>query len=154
VRNVRNLEGCRVAAVCDHGSAALERVNQSYPDLAVTTDPFELLTSPHIDAVAVVTPVCTHFELAKGALENGKHVVSEKPFTSTTREAEELIGLAERRNVRIMVDHTFLFRGAVRKIRGLIEEGVGRDLYYYDSTRANLGLFQHDVNGGLGSRAS
>src|SRR3989442_1434010 len=106
----------------------------------------ELLTSSQIDAVAVVTPVRTHFELAKAALQNGKHVFVEKPFTSTTRQAEELIELAERKNLKIMVDHTFLFTGAVRKIRELIDEGVLGDLYYYDSTRVNLGLFQHDVS--------
>src|SRR5256712_3094137 len=145
-RNLRALEGCQVAAICDQSPAALKRANQSYPDLPVTTKPSELLTSPQVDAVAVVTPVCTHFELAKAALENGKHVFVEKPFTSTTRQADELIELAERKNLRIMVDHTFLFTGAVRKIRQLIDEGVLRDLYYYDSTRVNLGLFQHDVS--------
>ena len=94
----------------------------------------------------MVTPVGTHFELAKVALENGKHVFVEKPFTSTTQQAEELIELADRKNLRIMVDHTFLFTGAVRKMRQLIDEGVLGDLYYYDSTRVNLGLFQHDVS--------
>jgi predicted dehydrogenase len=146
VRNLRSLERCRLAAVCDQSPAALKRVTQAYPDLSVTTRPSELLTSPEIDAIAVVTPAGTHFQLAKAALENGKHVFIEKPFTSTAHEAEELIELAERKNLRIMVDHTFLFTGAVRKIRQLIEEGVLGDLYYYDSTRINLGLFQHDVS--------
>ena len=146
VRNLRGLEGCQLAAVCDQSPAALQRVRQAYPDLAVTRKPYDLLTSPEIDAVAVVTPVSTHFDLAKVALENGKHVFIEKPFTSTTQQAEELIELAERKNLRIMVDHTFLFTGAVRKIRQLIEEGVLGDLYYYDSTRVNLGLFQHDIS--------
>src|SRR3989449_3748325 len=146
VRNLRGVDGCQVAAVCDRSPAALKRVSQAPPGLPVTTDPAELLTSTQLDAIAVVTPVCTHFELAKAALENGKHVFIEKPFTSTTEQAEELIELAERKNLRIMVDHTFLFTGAVRKIRQLIEEGVLGDLYYYDSTRVNLGLFQHDVS--------
>src|SRR5205809_631508 len=146
VRNLRSLEGCQLAAVCDQNPTALQRVRQAYPDLAVTRKPYDLLTSPEIDAVAVVTPVSTHFDLAKVALENGKHVFIEKPFTSTTQQAEELIELAERKNLRIMVDHTFLFTGAVRKMRQLIEEGVLGDLYYYDSTRVNLGLFQHDVS--------
>jgi predicted dehydrogenase len=96
--------------------------------------------------VAVVTPVWTHFELAKAALENGKHVFVEKPFTATTAEAEQLIELADRKNLRIMVDHTFLFTGAVKMIRKLIDDGTLGQLYYYDSTRVNLGLFQHDVN--------
>src|SRR5881296_777062 len=146
VRNLRSLEGCQLAAVCDQSPVALQRVRQAYPDLPVTTNPYDLLTSPEIDAVAVVTPVSTHFDLAKAALENGKHVFVEKPFTSTTQQAEELIELADRKNLRIMVDHTFLFTGAVRKIRQLIEERVLGDLYYYDSTRVNLGLFQHDVS--------
>jgi len=146
VRNFRSLGGCEVAMVCDRSPAALKRLKQAHPDQAVTTDPSELLTSATVDAVAVVTPVCTHFELAKAALENGKHVFIEKPFTSTTRQAEELVELAARKNLRIMVDHTFLFTGAVRKMRQLIDEGVLGDLYYYDSTRVNLGLFQHDVS--------
>jgi predicted dehydrogenase len=146
VRNLRSLEGCQVAGVCDQSPAAMRRIKQAHPDLNVTTNCSELLESKEIDAVAVVTPVCTHFDLAKAALQNGKHVFVEKPFTATVRQAEELVELAERKNLKIMVDHTFLFTGAVRKIRELIDEGVLGDLYYYDSTRVNLGLFQHDVS--------
>src|SRR4029079_14691108 len=105
-----------------------------------TADPLDVLHSPDIDAVAVITPVWTHFELAKKALENGKHVFVEKPFTATSAQAEELIELAERKNLQIMVDHTFLFTGAVRKIKHLIVDGTLGPLYYYDSTRVNLGL--------------
>jgi predicted dehydrogenase len=90
--------------------------------------------------------VSWHYDLAKKALENGKHVFVEKPFTATLAQAEELIELAERKNLQIMVDHTFLFTGAVRKVKQLIDEGALGPLYYYDSTRVNLGLFQHDVN--------
>jgi predicted dehydrogenase len=104
------------------------------------------MSSPDIDAVAVVTPVWTHFELAKEALENGKHIFVEKPFTSNAAQAEKLIELAQQRNLKIMVDHTFLFTGAVKKIKQLLQEGTLGKLYYYDSTRVNLGLFQHDVN--------
>jgi predicted dehydrogenase len=146
VRNLYNIDGCRVVSVCDRSADALSRVRRAYPDLAVTDNASELLTSPKIDAIAVVTPVHTHFELAKAALENGKHVFVEKPFTATTAQAETLIDLAEQRNLRIMVDHTFLFTGAVKKMRELIDERVLGDLYYYDSTRVNLGLFQHDVS--------
>jgi predicted dehydrogenase len=106
----------------------------------------KVLLSTEIDAVAIVTPVWTHFELTKAALENGKHVFVEKPFTSNAAQAEELISLAEKRNLRIMVDHTFLFTGAVKKISQLMDEGILGRLYYYDSTRINLGLFQHDIN--------
>ena len=146
VRNLYNLDGCRVAGVCDRSAAALTRVRRAYPDLAVTENPLDLLTSPKVDAIAVVTPVHTHFELAKAALEHGKHVFVEKPFTASSAQAEELIEMAERRKLKIMVDHTFLFTGAVKKIRELVDERVLGDLYYYDSTRVNLGLFQHDVS--------
>jgi predicted dehydrogenase len=104
------------------------------------------MSSPEIDAIAVVTPVWTHYELAKAALQNGKHVFVEKPFTSSADQAQELIDLAARKNLKIMVDHTFLFTGAVTKIKQLLQDGALGKLYYYDSTRVNLGLFQHDVN--------
>jgi predicted dehydrogenase len=132
-------------AVCDKSPANLERASRSYPGVRLMTDAAELLRSPEIDAVMLVTPVRTHFELAKIALSNGKHAFVEKPFTSTSREAEELIELAARNNLVIMVDHTFLFSGAVRKIRQLVDDGTLGPLYYFDSTRVNLGLFQHDV---------
>ncbi len=106
----------------------------------------EVITSPEVDAVAIVSPVWTHYELTKAALENGKHVFVEKPFTSTAAQGEELVNLAARKNLKIMVDHTFLFTGAVRKISQLLDEGALGKLYYYDSTRVNLGLFQHDIN--------
>jgi predicted dehydrogenase len=146
VRNFHNIEGCEVSVVCDKNPASLCRARREFPGVHLTSDLSEVLSSPDIDAVAIVTPVCTHFELARTALENGKHVFVEKPFTSTALQAEQLIELADRKNLQIMVDHTFLFTGAVRKIRQLIEEGKLGRLYYYDSTRVNLGLFQHDVN--------
>jgi len=146
VRNFHSLNGVCVLAVCDKDTEVLKRAKQAYADVEVTTDLGDVLTSPHVDAVAVVTPVWTHFELAKAALENGKHVFVEKPFTTTSEQARQLIELAEKKNLRIMVDHTFLFTGAVKKIRQLIDGNELGKLYYYDSTRVNLGLFQHDVN--------
>jgi len=146
VRNFSGLNGCKVVTVSDKNPEALRRVHQAHPDINVIADANAILCSPSIDAVAVVTPVWTHFELAKAALENGKHVFVEKPFTSTVEQAEILIELAERKNLRLMVDHTFLFTGAVKKIRELTAAGSLGDLYYYDSMRVNLGLFQHDVN--------
>jgi len=146
VRNFDVQDFSRVSMVCDRRPEALAKVAKSHPAIEVTSDPLEILRSPDIDIVAVVTPVWTHFELAKAALENGKHVFVEKPFTATSEQAEELIELAERKNLKIMVDHTFLFTGAVRKIKQLIDAGELGDLYYYDTTRVNLGLFQHDVN--------
>jgi predicted dehydrogenase len=146
VRNLFALEACEVTAIADRNPAALQKARRTYPGLHVTTDANEILTSPDIDAVAIITPVWTHYELARTALENGKHVFVEKPFTSTSGQAEALIELAERRNLRIMVDHTFLFTGAVKKIGELIDAGALGPLLYFDSSRINLGLFQHDVS--------
>jgi predicted dehydrogenase len=146
VRNLDQLEETKVVAVCDKSAASRRRVQKAYPHVHVTGEPAELMSSAEIDAIAVVTPVWTHYELAKTALENGKHVFVEKPFTSNTAQAEELIDLAARKNLKIMVDHTFLFTGAVRKIKQVLHDGTLGKLYYYDSTRVNLGLFQHDVN--------
>ena len=146
VRNFHNLETSQVTTVCDKNPKALRRVQQAYPEIEVSHDITHVLQSTNNDAVAIVTPVCSHYELAKAALENGKHVFVEKPFTCKASHAEELIELAERKNLKIMVDHTFLFTGAVKKIRQLINDGTLGELYYYDSVRVNLGLFQHDVN--------
>lgn len=146
VRNFHTQDCSEVVLVCDSNSKCQDRLKKAYPSVGFTTEPNDILKSPDIDIVAVVTPVWTHYELAKAALENGKHVFVEKPFTTSSAQAEELIELADRKNLKIMVDHTFLFTGAVRKIKQLLEEGSLGDLYYYDSLRVNLGLFQHDVN--------
>jgi predicted dehydrogenase len=146
VRNFAIQPDCAVAAICDKNPKAIAQVVSRYPSARVTSDPVELLESPALDAVAIVTPVSSHFALAKRALLNGKHVFVEKPLTATSEQAEDLIELAARKNLQIMVDHTFLFTGAVRKIKELVDQGALGPLYYYDSTRVNLGLFQHDVN--------
>lgn len=146
VRNFHNASNATVVSVCDLNPKSLERVRRSYPSVGVTTDSDDILNNPAIDAVAIVTPVSHHFPLAKKALENGKHVFVEKPFTQTSAEAQELIEIAARKKLLIMVDHTFLFSGAVRKIRELIDNDTLGTLYYYDSTRVNLGIFQHDAN--------
>jgi predicted dehydrogenase len=146
VRNLATLEGSQVLAIADLDAGARQRAQRAYPAVHVTADPREVLASTKIDTVAVISPVWTHYELAKAALENGKHVFVEKPFTINTAQGEELVELAEKRNLKIMVDHTFLFTGAVKKISQLIDEGALGKLYYYDSTRVNLGLLQHDVN--------
>jgi predicted dehydrogenase len=146
VRNLDRLDETKVVAVCDKSTAARRKVAKAYPGVLVTDDSAVLMSSPEIDAIAVVTPVWTHYALAKAALENGKHVFVEKPFTSNAAQAQELIELAARKNLKIMVDHTFLFTGAVQKIKQLLQDGALGKLYYYDSTRVNLGLFQHDVN--------
>lgn len=146
VRNFHATDGFRVQAVCDKNPDSLQRARKVYPDLTSTQDAGDILLAPDIDVVAIITPAWTHFELAKTALLNGKHIFVEKPFTWTSGQAEELIEIAERKHLKIMVDHTFLFTGAVKKIRELVDENLLGDLYYYDSLRVNLGLFQHDVN--------
>jgi predicted dehydrogenase len=146
VRNLVNLEGSQVIAIAEISANARARAQKAYPGIRVTGDTSEVIRSTEIDAVAVVSPVWTHYDLTKDALLNGKHVFVEKPFTSNAVQAQELIDLAHQKNLKIMVDHTFLFTGAVRKIRQLVNEDALGNLYYYDSTRVNLGLFQHDIN--------
>jgi predicted dehydrogenase len=142
-----NLAGVsEVVAIADKSEKSQRRAQEAFPHVKVVGDAQEILASPEIDVVAVVTPVWTHFELAKAALNHGKHVFVEKPFTASVAQAEELIELAARKRLQIMVDHTFLFTGAVRKIRQLVDEGTLGNLFYYDSMRVNLGLFQHDIN--------
>ncbi len=146
VRNLMGLDGSEVRAIAEISPASQARARKAHPGVHVTASATEVITSPQIDAIAIVSPVWTHYELTKAALENGKHVFVEKPFTSTGAQGEELINLAQQKNLKIMVDHTFLFTGAVKRIGQLIDEGALGNLYYYDSTRVNLGLFQHDVN--------
>ncbi|MBI1911406.1 MAG: Gfo/Idh/MocA family oxidoreductase [Deltaproteobacteria bacterium] len=146
VRNFNMIDGAEVAAICDKNPLSAQRARKNYPNLLITENSAEIVQSPDIDLVTVITPVSTHYELAKQALLNGKHVFVEKPFTSNTKQAAELIEIAGKKNLKIMVDHTFLFTSAVRKIKQIIEDDVLGELYYYDSTRVNLGLFQHDVN--------
>jgi predicted dehydrogenase len=145
-RNLANLDRVHLAAIAEMSPTARKRAQKAYPGILVTPDACEVIKSSSIDVIAVITPVWTHYELAKAALQEGKHVFVEKPFTSTRQQAEELIELAARKNLKIMVDHTFLFTGAVKKIRHLVSDGTLGKLFYYDSTRVNLGLFQHDIN--------
>jgi predicted dehydrogenase len=146
VRNLMSLEGVEVLAIADSSPTARKRAHKAYPGLKITSNASEVIDSTEIDAIAVITPVWTHFELAKQALLQGKHVFVEKPFTTTSAQGEELIELGQRKNLTVMVDHTFLFTPSVVKIAELIKEGTLGKLYYYDSTRVNLGLFQHDIN--------
>jgi predicted dehydrogenase len=146
VRNFSTANGSEVIMVCDMNQQTLKKVKKAYPQINVTDNFDELIKNPEVDAIAIATPVFTHHELAKKALEAGKSVFLEKPFTYTVAEAEELVELAAKKNLKLMVDHTFLYTGAVRKIRQLIDDGILGNLYYFDSVRVNLGLFQHDVN--------
>ena len=120
VRNFHGLSNCKLVSVCDKSPKAIDRLLKTFPGVEGTNDARNVYTSKDIDAVAIVTPVSSHYELARRALENGKHVFVEKPFTATAGQAEELIELAEAKGLKIMVDHTFLFTGAVRKVKELL----------------------------------
>ncbi len=146
IRNFSSTPGCRLMAVCDHNPERLEMVRGQYPQVELFSDYEALLKREDLHAVAIATPVSSHFPLSKRALEAGKHVIVEKPMTATVAEGEELIALAERMQRVLMVDHTFVYTGTVRKIRDLVNAGDLGELLYYDSVRINLGLFQHDVN--------
>jgi predicted dehydrogenase len=145
VRNLYETPGIRLAAVCDLRKERLEAVRGRYPSVTVTDDFEELLRDTTVDAIAIATPVSTHFRLAMSALRAGKHVFVEKPMASTSEEAQLLVEEAARRRLVLAVDHTFIHTGAVRKMRELVQDGLG-EVYYYDSVRVNLGLFQHDVS--------
>src|SRR4029077_17129434 len=121
IRNLDLLEEAKVVAICEKRASSRRKEEKLYSGGLVTDDANELMTSPDIDAIAVVTPVWTHYELAKAALENGNAIFVEKPFTSTSAQAEELIALAAKKNLKIMVDHTFLFTPAVQKIKELLQ---------------------------------
>lgn len=146
VRNFTSIKTSQVNMICDINPKALKRAKESHPQISLTRNYKDIVNSSQIDAVAIVTPVSTHFKLAKAALENGKHIFIEKPFTASIKEAQHLVALARRKKLKIMVDHTFIFTGAVGKIKEVVEKGILGDLYYYDSTRVSLGLFQPDVN--------
>ena len=146
VRNFSESPDTQVLMVSDLSADRLKPITKRYPTVQLTTDYLDILNNPAIDAVAIATPVSTHFPLAMEALKAGKHVWVEKPMTSSTAEAEILVEEAARRNLTLIVDHTFVYTGAVRKIHELTSSGEIGDIYYYDSMRVNLGLFQRDVN--------
>jgi predicted dehydrogenase len=145
---IRNFFGCpntELTAICDANPARLESVGRTYGSVKLVSSVDQLLETG-IEAVAIATPVSTHYSLATRCLEAGLHVLVEKPLASTTQEAQSLVDLAARKQRVLMVDHTYLFNPAVRRIKELVESGELGDLYYVDSIRINLGLFQHDVN--------
>jgi predicted dehydrogenase len=146
LRNFVENESAGLRWMCDLDAQRLGSMSRRYPAAKATTDYRQLLADSELDAVVVATPVATHYEFARAALEAGKHVLIEKPFASSVREAESLIEMAERNGLRLMVDHTFVYTGAVRKIKELVRAGELGDLLYFDSVRINLGLFQRDIN--------
>jgi predicted dehydrogenase len=146
VRNFMETPGVMVRVVADLDARKLEIVQRRYPAVQTTTAFMELINDTEVDAVAIATPVSTHFELAMAALKAGKHVWVEKPMAETSLQARKLIDEADRRKLVLLVDHTFVYTGAVRKMREVVAGGELGTVYYYDSIRVNLGLFQRDVN--------
>ena len=146
VRNFMEAPGSTVVSVCDLRSERLDGLKVRYPSVKTVSDYCELLRDSSIDAIVIATPVSSHFDLGMAALKAGKHVLIEKPLAANSEQATQLIEEAAARQRVLMVDHTFVYTAAVRKIRELITGNALGDIYYYDAVRVNLGLFQHDVN--------
>jgi predicted dehydrogenase len=146
IRNFMSAGQCKLTAIADLQNEKLEKYKKLYPGILAYNNPTDLIKDKNIDAIVIATPVFSHYQLAKAALENDKHVLIEKPMASSVKEAEELIALASKKNKTLMVDHTFLYTGAVKKIKSLIDDNTIGKIKYIDSTRINLGLFQPDIN--------
>ena len=146
VRNFEEQASVHVTMVCDRRAERLALAARRYPSVRTTTDPVELIQDASVDAVIIATPVIHHYELAMLAIHEGKHVLVEKPIASSSDQASRMIEESARRRLVLMVDHTFVYTSAVRAMRELVTKGDLGDIYYYDSVRINLGLFQHDVN--------
>jgi predicted dehydrogenase len=145
-RNPAEQPEARLEAVADAQEARLRLAARRYPGVAAHRDGLALIANRRVDAVAIATPVAAHYALAKAALDAGKHVLVEKPLAASAAEAEELVELAAKKRRVLMVDHTFVYNGAVKKIADLVGANALGEIYYYDSVRVNLGLFQSDVN--------
>jgi len=146
VRNFLGNRDVKKVYGCDQNVNRLKHISSRFPDVQLTDKWNDFLNGYDLDVIAIATPVATHYSLAKAALENGKHIWVEKPFTFRSKEAEDLINIAERKNLKIFVDHTFIYTGAIRKIKEILHSGDLGEVLYYDSVRVNLGLFQNDVN--------
>jgi predicted dehydrogenase len=146
VRNFLSSDSSRVTMVADARQERLDLVTRPYPSIKTTQQPADVFKSSEVDAVVIATPVFSHFDLAQQALKAGKHVLIEKPMTSSVKEADDLIKLAKEKKKALMVDHTFLYTGSVKKMKELIEQDVIGKVNYFDSVRINLGLFQPDIN--------
>lgn len=145
-RNFHQNPDIQLAAICDYSESRRELAGRFYHQASIYKDPQEIFNDTTIDAIAIATPVSTHYELARQGIAKGKHIWLEKPITETVQQAEELIELAEKNNKVLFVDHTFVYTGAVRKIKELIQKNELGDIVYFDSTRINLGLFQQDID--------
>ncbi len=146
VRNIAGSPATELVALCDQDEGRLASVGASYPSARTTTDSAAVLAADDVDAVCIATPVSTHHDLVRAALESGKHVLVEKPFVTSVEEAEQLVALARDRGLVLMLDHVFLYSPAVRRLATAVQDGELGDLQYIDSVRINLGLVQHDVN--------
>lgn len=146
IRNFYQNQKTTIKICCDLSDKRLEIIRRTYPTIRTTRDYREVLRQNNIDIVAICTPVHSHYKIAYDALNSGKHVLMTKPMTSNSRDAEILLEIADRKNLNIFIDHTFIYTGAVRKIKELVDRKEIGELYYFDSVRVNLGLFQHDVN--------
>lgn len=146
IRNFLALDEVTGVIACDLDESRLARMRRAFHGIETASDFEEVIARTDIDIVVIATPVSTHHEIAKKALANGKHCFIEKPMAASSREAEELIELAEQKGLKLFVDHTFIYTGAVRKMKEIITSGRLGEIYYFDSVRINLGLFQHDVN--------
>ena len=146
IRNFNALSGVRIKTICDLDQTKLGDLHRIYPRITTTTDASSLLSDRSIDAVAIATPVATHFQLAKLALKQGKHVLLEKPMTSSSDQARQLVVLAKKQNLVLMIDHTFIYSSAVQKMKQILKGRTLGKLCYFDSVRINLGLFQNDAN--------
>jgi predicted dehydrogenase len=146
IRNFVACEKTRLVWACDLDVTRLDRVLKPYPEVKPTTDLADLLTDKFLDAVAIATPVHTHFAIASACLESGKHILVEKPFAASVKEGEALLALASSKGLHILCDHTFCYTGAVLKIKEIIQSKELGELYYFDAVRINLGLFQQDIN--------
>jgi predicted dehydrogenase len=146
LRNFTELEDAEVVLACDFDVRALSRTKRRYPTLEVTQSYKDVLADPRVEAVVLATPVSTHYPFASQALQSGKHVLVEKPLARSSSEVQDLIQLADSTGKTLMVDHTFLYTGAVRRMKTLIDSGEIGDLLYFDSVRISLGLVQSDIN--------
>lgn len=146
LRNFNNSDSWNLVAACDTDENQLKKVSNLYPNIKTTTNPKELFENNEIDAISIATPVFSHFELAKDSLLSGKHTWVEKPLTSTSEQAKELVNIAKEKKLILNVDHTFIYTSSVQKIKEIVDRGDLGNILYFDSVRINLGLFQHDVN--------
>ena len=146
VRNLLEVSGAEVVACADSDEARRAFMLRRFPSLSVRASAAAILDDPQIDGVIIATPLATHVPLAEQALQARKHVLVEKPLAPSVAEAERLVRLAAGLDLRLMAGHTFLFSGAVQKVRELVQSGTLGRLYYFESQRVNLGIFRSDTN--------